>query len=139
MEIIINKCYGGYGLSNKAIELYLQKLGIPVVVNPDYENSYYKKYIVGDDHHFDAWNIKHRNDPILIQVVKELIEEANGSSADLEIVEIPDGCEYYIGEYDGMEHIADTWFEVTTEELVKGMSLERVRQLLEVDSIKIKK
>lgn len=53
-----------------------------------------------------------RNDPLLIQVVEELQEKANGSCAKLKIVEIPDGIEWEIDEYDGQESIHekhDTW------------------------------
>lgn len=53
-----------------------------------------------------------RTDKLLIQVIEELGEEANGSCASLKIIEIPDGIEYEISEYDGNEHIAEihrTW------------------------------
>jgi hypothetical protein len=53
-----------------------------------------------------------RNDPLLIQVVEELggghRTGASGRCADLKIVEIPDGTDYVIEEYDGSEHIAET-------------------------------
>ena len=53
-----------------------------------------------------------RNDPILVQVVEELGEEANGKHATLKVVEIPDDIEWYIEEYDGCERVAEkhrTW------------------------------
>lgn len=50
---------------------------------------------------------ENREDPILIQVIKELGEKANGQYAELKIVEIPDDIEYQIEEYDGIEHIAE--------------------------------
>jgi len=53
-----------------------------------------------------------RADNLLIQVVEELGEDANGAFAKLKIVDIPDGTDYEISEYDGYEHIAEkhrTW------------------------------
>ncbi len=53
-----------------------------------------------------------RSDPLLIQIVEELGERANTRFSQLEIVEIPDGVEFVIEEYDGIEHIAEahrTW------------------------------
>jgi hypothetical protein len=54
-----------------------------------------------------------RTDPLLVQVVEEMGEEADGAHADLKVVEIPDGTKYEIAEYDGREHIAEvhqTWY-----------------------------
>lgn len=53
-----------------------------------------------------------RNDSDLIAIVEELGEAANGRCAELSIVEIPDGTDFVIEEYDGLEHIAEahrTW------------------------------
>lgn len=53
-----------------------------------------------------------RTDPLLIECIEALGEEASGSCAELKIVEIPDGTDYEIEEYDGNEHIAEkhqTW------------------------------
>lgn len=53
-----------------------------------------------------------RADPKLIQVVKELGKKANGACAHLKIVEIPEGIEWTVEEYDGLEWIAEkhrTW------------------------------
>jgi hypothetical protein len=83
-KIVINKCFGGFGLS----DLALDKLGI---------NDYY--------------DIP-RDDPKLVAVVEELGQEANGQYANLKIVEIPDDAEWQIEAYDGQEHVAEkhqTW------------------------------
>ena len=53
-----------------------------------------------------------RDEPLLIQCIEELGTAANGPCADLTIVEIPDGTDYVVEEYDGNEHIAEkhqTW------------------------------
>jgi hypothetical protein len=47
-----------------------------------------------------------------VQVVEELGDEANGRCSELSVVEIPDGVQWEIVEYDGLEHIAEqhrTW------------------------------
>jgi hypothetical protein len=46
-----------------------------------------------------------RDDPFLIEVVEKLGDKANGRCAELEIVEIPDGVDWEIDEYDGSESI----------------------------------
>ena len=83
MKIVINKCWGGFGLSEQALTMY-----------NDLTNSTAEYY----------WDIE-RDDPILVQVVEELGNEANGAFAELEIVDIPDGVNWHINEYDGMESI----------------------------------
>jgi hypothetical protein len=53
-----------------------------------------------------------RTDPILVRVVEEMGEKADGDCAQLKVVEIPDGIEWEIDEYDGTERIAEshrTW------------------------------
>lgn len=64
-----------------------------------------------DKHSIENSGIE-RHDPDLIRVVEELGGEhrtgASGQCAELRIVEIPDGTEYEISEYDGSEHIAET-------------------------------
>jgi len=48
-----------------------------------------------------------RTDPKLIQVIEELGDEASGPCAKVRVVEIPDGIQFEIDEYDGMEHVAE--------------------------------
>lgn len=135
MDILINKCYGGYGLSDEAVRLYLTKKNIPIVLNKEWSGNYSKYYIVGDNDRFSDYNIE-RTDPVLIEVVKTLGKRANDNSAKLEIVSIPNGCQYLISEYDGMESI-ETWFELTEEDLLKGITPEKLKSLKSVDFIKI--
>ena len=91
-KIVVNVCYGGFGLSPEASEL-LNK----------------KKNLKKGDKHFT--NPEHgylnnitRHDKHLIEVVEELEEKANGRHADLIIVEA-EGYQYRIEEYDGNESL----------------------------------
>jgi len=121
-KIVINNCYGGFSLSNKAFELYLKRKGkkwvekegdcyytIPIkeykIISEkcykedgDYRDVNGKGYVLIDS------DIE-RDDPTLIQVVEELGKEASGSLAELKIVEIPDDVNWEIDEYDGIETI----------------------------------
>lgn len=49
---------------------------------------------------FEPENLE-RHDPLLVQVVEELGEKANGKYSRLKIVEIPDGVDYVITSTDG--------------------------------------
>ena len=110
MEVVINKSYGGFGLSNKAYE-ELIKLGWEVTtLNKD------KKYVnpdaficKGDKGYFfvNECDDNLRSCPDLVKVVKKLGAKANGQYSDLGIVEIPDGVEWEINDYDGMEWVAE--------------------------------
>ena len=90
MKLVINVDYGGFGLSPKAEKLYKEYSGKEVI---------------------NYWELD-RKDENLIRVVEELGEEANGTYADLEIVEIPDGAFYFIDEYDGLETITYSMTEL---------------------------
>lgn len=89
MKIVINKSYGGFGLSDAALGRYLELKGYPT-----------------DDYYVN------RNDPILVQVIEELGDKASAKYSSLTVVEIPDDVEWTIEEYDGLESIHEvhrTW------------------------------
>ena len=48
-----------------------------------------------------------RTDPELVRCVEELGEEANGSFAKLEVIEIPDDVIWMITDYDGIEQVEE--------------------------------
>ena len=53
-----------------------------------------------------------RDDPLLLKVIEELGDGADGACASLRAVEIPDDVKWQIEEYDGNEHVAEvhqTW------------------------------
>ncbi len=113
MKIVINSDFGGFGLSNEAIELYLKKKGLPIYSQEtDFGMTYYytgpemtnEQFISDDD--FD------RNDPVLVEVVEELGVAAAGIAATLKIIEIPDDVDWVIEDYDGAELVSEvhrTW------------------------------
>ena len=130
-EIVINKCFGGFELSHKAIMRYAKLSGFPLYAYTDkrdkegnllssnlpqskrmveIKNLTGEEYII---HYYKDRNFKKyfwdndikRDNKILVKVVKELKEEANGKCAELKIVKIPADVRYEIEDYDGMESI----------------------------------
>ena len=104
MKVVINKCYGGFSISKKAL-FRLRELGSVVAIK--YINDFDEHEIELDmmDMFHVCWEDEWRTDPLLIQVVDELGREANGRCAKLKIVEIPDDIEWYIDDYDGLETV----------------------------------
>jgi hypothetical protein len=115
MKVVINTCFGGFGLSHEAIMLYseLAKLNL-MPVRQDSSWTPYTYYIDGvqdGDHFWSEYSLK-RDDPDLVAVVETLGKAADDQCAELKVVEIPDGIDWYIDEYDGREHVAErhrTW------------------------------
>ena len=140
MKVVINTCFGGFGLSHEATLRYFEIKGIEVY--PEQGNAIWKfwtYWIVKPEDRIEskegeafyamsmqerqAYNKAHseqtvypreieRHDPVLVQVVEEMGDAADGDHAELAVVEIPDDVEYIIEEYDGLEHVAEahrTW------------------------------
>jgi hypothetical protein len=57
-----------------------------------------------EEHDIEA-RPRDRTDPALVQAVEELGDAANGDYAKLNVVEIPDGVDYEISEYNGVERV----------------------------------
>lgn len=81
IKVVINTCYGGFGLSSEAERLYESRTGEDFCI---YDTP--------------------RHDPTLVQVVEELGPAAGGIFSDLTIVEV-ESDRYYIKEYDGYESV----------------------------------
>ena len=117
MKVILNKCFGGFGLSKKAHRLYAEKRGWHFGVYHDrfgFEQYRTDGKITGepDDRHFFWLERSYRDDPTLVEVVEELGDEANGDYADLVVVDIPDDMDYVVDDYDGVETLrprTPTW------------------------------
>jgi len=120
MKVLINSCYGGFTLSDFAIELYCERANIK-------------------EDQFDDYSVS-RKDPLLIEIFEEIgSEQMSGMCSKITVVEIPDFAKYWIGEYDGFESISETWIEVREEDLKKGFSDEQIKAANQVMSIKIVK
>lgn len=100
-KVVINSCFGGFGLSVAAIDLYHEKKELVYREN----GKDYDKFDFEEDY-------IERDDPVLVQVVEELGKKANDSCSSLRIVDVPDDVKWHIEDYDGMEHVAEdhrTW------------------------------
>ena len=91
-KIVINSCYGGFGLSEVGETLYKERVGI---TDPEW------------------WYLDiSRDDPVLVQLVEEFGQDVQSKYAKLKVVEIPDDVQWEIAEYDGIEWVAEqhrTW------------------------------
>lgn len=87
MKVVINNCFGGFGLSDEA-EAWLYKRGLDV----------------NDFGTFTNEN-KLRTQPLLVECVETLGKDVNTSYSELKIIEIPDDVDWGISEYDGIESI----------------------------------
>ena len=83
MKVVINRRYGGFGLSSEAKTI----LALRGVDMNDYDNI--------------------RSNQDVVEVVERLGKLADGDHAELKVVEIPDDVKWHIEEYDGMEWVAE--------------------------------
>jgi hypothetical protein len=120
MKVAINRCFGGFGISNEAFEKLLDRKGIAFDKVEEEGRaligaSYYEAGYSGNEDHYlsDYEMTQDRADKDLISVIEEMGEKANSWAADIRIVEIPDDVKWHIHEYDGIEHVAEdhrTWY-----------------------------
>jgi hypothetical protein len=106
-QIVINKCYGGFGVSPLAFKR-LRELGNECAIKEvgpgeQWSDGSIRKGFMARSFCYDIV----RDALELLQVVRELGRDANGDCADLAIVEIPDGVEWEVEDYDGREWIAE--------------------------------
>jgi hypothetical protein len=112
MKVVINACYGGFGVSRKAFHR-LRELGSDVALRePDYDENWDDgsgpRKPFGGTGRLDSFCTEiPRDSPLLVQVVEELGPEASAAMARLKVVEIPDGIEWEIDDYDGFEKVEE--------------------------------
>lgn len=135
MKIVINNCFGGFGLSHEATLRYFDIKGITVypeqgnialghwtywTTKPEdrlesKEGREFHNMSIEDRQAYNKqWSEQTvyerdiaRNDPALVQVVEELGSKANGKYSELKVVDVPDNVLWHISEYDGRESVAE--------------------------------
>lgn len=91
MKIVINRCFGGFGVSKAFIEKW----------NALYPDAADTK---GYGFMFDTPTF--RTSPAVIELIEQMGEDAYGDYAELRVVELPDNMtDYRLMEYDGAETI----------------------------------
>lgn len=133
-KIAINRCWGGFGLSPIATQLYLKKLGkkcffykqtkyahqgkeehtkvsLEEAEKENFVSVYTKDIGKTFEKHIDKYYwynnfYEKRDDKLLIEVIEEVgAKKASQKLGNIRIVEIPDDIEYEIDDYDGMESV----------------------------------
>ena len=101
MKVVINGCYGGFSVSPAVLEFLGIENAYGILSNRDFDIEDSKDYYA------------FRSYPKLIEAIELIGEEASsGRYAELYIIEIPDGIDYNIAEYDGKEWVEEshrTW------------------------------
>lgn len=138
-KIVINACFGGFGLSDDALVDYARRKGLTVypetvddltllwLIPPGKERD---EVTYNQDHFYelDLEDRKEanrtysevilspdsiaRDDPHLVTLVEEMGETSFGRFTSLKVIEIPDDVEWQLEQYDGMEWVAEkhrTW------------------------------
>lgn len=112
MKIAVNKCFGGFQLSDEAYNR-LMELGIKVYKDWKALEKLEKDelWIIEDNsyntkrYYSNLTDREHRTNELLIKVIEELGEKASGSLGNVKILDIPDNIEWEWDEYDGIESI----------------------------------
>lgn len=131
-KVVINRCFGGFGLSPQALlrmyELGCTGIAVPADsyfsdqesyeqelkrwkeiknLDPSERDSFFHVFTPDEKHVLIDYRVE-RDDPILVSVVEEMGEGSNGFCAELRIVEIPSDVDWFIHEYDGSESIHES-------------------------------
>jgi hypothetical protein len=85
-KVAINRCFGGFRLSQEALSM----------LNEDLRESIEQ-----------GKTLIYRSDPALVDVIEKLGPAASSTNSNIIVVQVPDDVEWYIEEYDGLEHVAE--------------------------------
>ena len=108
VKVVINRCFGGFGLSGEAVGMYAKLRGWTRCTT-DFGMDY---FLNGRGENIIPPHGFRRDDPFLVKVVESLGENSWGDHAELKIVEVPDDVDWVIVENDGQEWVAErhrTW------------------------------
>lgn len=138
-KVVVNRCHGGFGLSDAALRAYAARKGLTlypesdgrvgivtywtappeertgVLRDDDFRAATQEVRIASNARHSELTIYDRdiaRDDADLVAVVEAMGDEASGRFARLEVVEIPADVKWRIEEYDGSEWIAEehrTW------------------------------
>lgn len=161
-KLVFNQCYGGFGLSKEAVQRYWEIKGQQVWIEEDNEFNYHnfltvwlvspeerqkqksteeflalsmnERIAYNDAYLTQTWHDSDvdRHDPVLVQVVEELGDKANGQYAKLAIKEV--SGPYRITEYDGYETVetpADCDWITPDDETTNQSENENTKKLVE--------
>lgn len=107
MKVVINTVYGGFRLNQQMLKLLVnhgvktQFVGFECV-GLGGKRVYKDK---GSGELLAPWFDNHRNDPDLVAAVEEFNSCYNDCIHSLKVVTIPNGVDYVISDYDGVETI----------------------------------
>jgi hypothetical protein len=129
-KVVYNACYGGFNLSREACKRYWELQDkevwiedgdfmdmftvwlVPPEERPDEEKDWRsmthdERIAFNEQYSKQTWSDRNvsRHDPILVQVVEELGDKADGMCAKLSIAEV--SGPYRIDEYDGSESVVE--------------------------------
>ena len=138
MKVLINNCYGGFNFSYEACKLWLERKNISFI--EDYKSEEGPAlFTVNGERKYMSHSMSHE-DPTIIQIFEEKGSKfVSGYCSEIILVEVPDGCQYRIEEYDGIEHIDQIWIEVTLDELKNGLSQEQLDMVSKGCDVVLKK
>lgn len=119
MKVAINTCYGGFGLSDTAYKMLIEEYGWTVtdldskghVVDESADIIHYgKRWGIDAIYGLRAYSFSNelRSNSDVISVIEKLGTKANGRCANIKIIKVPDGVDWEISEYDGMESIEES-------------------------------
>lgn len=146
IEIMVNKCFGGFGFSKQAVDTYLHRtrtlanadvLLAPNTTTPQQEEE--ELALVSSDRAINAYTVE-RHDPVMIQIVKELGDKAHGFCAEISIQRVPAQYvrHYSIEDYDGSETVVihhDKYKVDSAKAILHNVHLTSMEKLARISAV----